>query len=418
MTLKYNPFKPNDVVHAAMFVGRVDELKDIERCLFQAKNGSPLHFLVQGERGIGKTSLLSFAAGIANGRYKGVLGNKFTFLVVSTDLGGCESQLDIVSKIGRALRSAIAEKKAIVERAKGFWEWITNWEVLGVQYHKAEANYDAEQIIEVLVDKISTFCLQMPDLDGILFLIDEADRPPVEANLGAFLKLLSERLGRKDCNSIIFGLAGLPPLIAKLRDSHESSPRLFKVLKLEPLEHGERKDAVEVGLEDANDRNAVKTEITPEALEFLAELSEGYPHFVQQFSFCAFEQDSDDLIDEEDVGDGAFKEGGALSQLGDKFFNEMYHARISSEEYRRVLDAMADHGDGWVARKDIIKESGISEANVGNALIALKAKGIIIQDDTRRGFYRLPTNSFAAWINAIRAARAKSDATRSGTFQG
>jgi hypothetical protein len=48
----------------------------------------------------------------------------------------------------------------------------------------------------------------------------------------------------------------------------------------------------------------------------------------------------------------------------------------------------------------------------------LKAKQIILQDETRRGFYRLPTNSFAAWINAIRSARAKSDASASDGFSG
>ena len=117
------------------------------------------------------------------------------------------------------------------------------------------------------------------------------------------------------------------------------------------------------------------------------------------------------LIDVEDVGEGAYKEGGALAQLGDKFFNEMYHARISSPDYRRVLDSMAEHGDEWVARRAIISESGVNEVNVTNALQALKGKDIILQDDKRRGFYRLPTNSFAAWINAIRAARQKSDGT-------
>jgi hypothetical protein len=63
----------------------------------------------------------------------------------------------------------------------------------------------------------------------------------------------------------------------------------------------------------------------------------------------------------------------------------MYHARISSEDYRRVLDAMAEHDDEWVARKTIIAESGVSEANVSNALLALKAKEVILQDKPEGG---------------------------------
>ena len=106
------------------------------------------------------------------------------------------------------------------------------------------------------------------------------------------------------------------------------------------------------------------------------------------------------------VTQGAYKENGALMQLGHKYFSEMYHARISSEDYRRVLGAMAAHGDKWIAKRDIVAESGVSESSVTNAVAALKAKNIIIFDDSRRGFYRLPTKSFAAWINAIRSVQA------------
>jgi hypothetical protein len=201
----------------------------------------------------------------------------------------------------------------------------------------------------------------------------------------------------------------LPTILGRLRDSHESAPRLFHTMLLEPLEIEERKRVVRLASNMANDRNEEKTTISDDGLKFLVDLSEGYSHFLQQFAYSAFESDEDGVIDVTDVGNGAYLEGGALAQLGDKFFNEMYHARISSEEYRRVLDAMAEHGDRWVTRKTIIAESGVSETSVNNALQALKGNQTIIQDETRRGFYRLPTNSFAAWINAIRSARAKSD---------
>jgi Cdc6-like AAA superfamily ATPase len=120
MTLKYNPFKPNNIVHPAMFVGRVDELRAVERCLFQAKNGNPQHFLIQGERGIGKSSLITYIEAIGEGRIQGVQGNRFNFLTVSIDVGGCGSQLEIIGKIGRGLRSAIAPKQILKEKAKGF----------------------------------------------------------------------------------------------------------------------------------------------------------------------------------------------------------------------------------------------------------------------------------------------------------
>lgn len=416
---KFNPFKPGSIVHPAMFVGREDEVTTIERCLFQSKHGNPQHFLVQGERGIGKSSLLLYVEALSSGANVGPF--KLDFLTVSIDIGGCNTQLDIVRKMGRGLRSTISERQGLFEGAKNFWEWLTNWEVLGVKYNKPSNQdlLDPEEVAEELVAALSTFCLQMGDtLDGVLFLIDEADRPASEAGLGALLKFLTERLTRKACNRVAFGLAGLPTVMTRLRESHDSSPRLFHTMLLEPLEMEERKRVVRIGLNEANKRNGTPTSITPDALTFLADLSEGYPNFVQQFAYCAFDHDTDDQIDEDDVDRGAFEAGGAIAQLGDKYFNEMYHASISSEDYRRVLDAMADYGDDWVTRKQIIADSGVAETNVTNALQTLKSKNIIITDESRRGFYRLPTNSFAAWINAVRSARAKQDVLLSATTGG
>ena len=166
---------------------------------------------------------------------------------------------------------------------------------------------------------------------------------------------------------------------------------------------------VERGLQEAIEKNGFEVQITPDALDLIAELSEGYPHFIQQFSYCAFAQDDDNVIDSVDVVTGAYDENGALMQLGSKYFSEMYNARISSDDYREVLGTIAKYSDNWAARKDIIAESGVSESNVTNALNALKTRNIIIQDDSRRGFYRLPTKAFAAWINASRSVDIQTD---------
>lgn len=394
------------MVGPGMFVGRSEELTAVSRCLFQAKNGNPQHFLVMGERGIGKSSLLMYVDLLASGKVPGPDRAALQFLTASVDLGNCHSRFDVIRKLARGLKQAAADHLTAREAAKSLWEWLTNWEVMGVKYAKPSVELDMEEVLDDLVARLDAFCKEtLGHLDGILILIDEADRPSGDAGLGATLKLMTERLSKRGCHRVLIGMAGLPSVMARLRESHESSPRLFHTLPLKPLELEERKHVIELGLLSAAEKNHVVTRITPDALVFIAHLSEGYPHFVQQFAYDAFEEDEDDDITMEDVAEGAYKEGGALSQLGDKYFAEMYHARIGSEEYRRVLDAMAPSGDEWVARKEIIRLSGVTEANVTNALATLKGKHIIIQDETRRGYYRLPTRSFGAWINAIKATQ-------------
>lgn len=203
--------------------------------------------------------------------------------------------------------------------------------------------------------------------------------------------------------------AGLPTLIGKLRTSHESAPRIFSILELRPLTLPERKMAVQIGMDIANEKNSQKTGLEGEAADLLADLSEGYPHFIQQFGYCAFEADKDYIIDENDVLRGAYGENGAIAQLGAKYFEEAYVSKINSDDYRTLLNVMADHGDSWVSRKQLISESRLRDTTVNNALAALKRKEIILADESRQGFYRLPTRSFAAWINAIKSAPSRTN---------
>lgn len=402
--MRYNPFQPNRIVNPAMFVGRVDEISKIEHSLFQAKSGNPQNFLIEGERGIGKSSLLHYVSILSDGRITGLRGDEYNFLLVAVDMGGVTTQLDIIRVIGRELKSVVSKRDALREQAKKAWEFLSNWEVLGVRYHKASAGTDPEDAKEELVEQFSEIA-RSEFVDGIVILIDEADAPPVEAGLGEFLKTVTERLSRAGVDNVIVGLAGLPSLVAKLRASHESSPRLFTILKLDPLEIAERKRAIQIGIDLANEKNADETRLENDALELLADLSEGYPHFVQQFSYCAFEADKDFIIDQHDVANGAYGENGAIHQLGSKYFAEAYVSKINSDDYRKLLHVMADHGDKWVTRRQLLHESGLRESTVNNALAALKQKQIILSDESRQGYYRLPTRSFAAWINALKSAQ-------------
>lgn len=107
----------------------------------------------------------------------------------------------------------------------------------------------------------------------------------------------------------------------------------------------------------------------------------------------------------DDVNEGAFRQNGALEQLGLKFFSKQYHDQIRTDNYRVMLDVMAEHGDAWLTRKEIIDASGIPDHAVDNGLRALKDKNIIAaRGADGKGPYRIPTKSFAAWIKAQKRA--------------
>jgi len=379
----------------------------IDQYLFQTKLGNPQHFLIEGERGIGKSSLMFVVSNVARGKLATLKDDhKFNFLTVAVDMAGVATQVDIVRAIARELKAEIAASAPLKENAGKVWDFLSKWEILGVRYHRDQAP-DADDAREDLVRVVSEVSKASSAIDGVVILIDESDAPPVEAGFGEFLKSFTERLSKKDCNNVLICLAGLPTTIPKMRSSHESSPRILSVLNLKPLEPSERKSAINRGLNSASEKNIKPVLIDSDALDFLSEMSEGYPHFVQQFAYCAFDADDDDRITVEDVLKGAYEENGAIDQLGSKYFNEVYYSKIGSDEYRKVLNAMADHSDGWVTRRELIKESGVKESTLNNAITALKARNIISVDEGRQGYYRLPTKSFAAWINAVNSIEEK-----------
>ena len=79
----------------------------------------------------------------------------------------------------------------------------------------------------------------------------------------------------------------------------------------------------------ANEKNPSRHSITDEARATLIALSEGYPHFIQQFGYSTFKSDSDNSIDNEDVGNGMMGPSGGLELIGERYYrNDFYNKML------------------------------------------------------------------------------------------
>lgn len=392
---KYNPFRPGSIVNTGMFAGRIDEIEKLEQALFQAKNGNPSHFLIIGERGIGKSSLLYYMQKIAEGAIPVDEHTSFKFLIVNVEIDPSDNYQGLIDKIGMELRKSFLKVRPIEDKAKKVWGFLTRWELAGIKY-----NRDVTEPQELLDELIQAILEINNDLksDGILILIDEADKATSAANLGEFVKIFTEKLTKMGSNNVLLGLAGIPTVLEDLKQSHESSLRVFQIFDLKPLTKSEITLVIERGIEEANKVNTEKVQVNDNAKLWISIFSEGYPHFIQQFGYSAFETDTDNLIDEKDVQVGAFKENGAFQQLGHKYFQGMYFKSINSDEYRKILNAMSKAGDNWISRKELMNQTGLKETTVSNAIKALIERDIIIPKPGKKGIYKLPTIAFAVWI--------------------
>jgi AAA ATPase-like protein len=403
---KINPFRPNSPVNPGMFVGRLSESGKLENHLLQTQAGRPVNFLLTGERGIGKTSLLLYLKYIATGAIP-VNGRTFSFLVIETDIHQRVDQLALVKKIELGLRRELSKTEQTRQFMSDAWKFLQRLEFGGFAL-KAGEKIDEDLVVEEFayslaetVKRITS--LQPEDLsakvyDGLLVLIDEADNSGAEMGLGSFLKLLLERLQKNGCDRVLIGLAGLPEVRKVLVESHPSSLRLFEELPVGRLTDDDVGSVIDICLERANKENDAKTGITPGAKRRLVDLAEGFPHFIQQFGYCAFEADSDDLIDESDVSNGAFGQRGGLEIIGDCYYRTDFYKKILKESYRQVLRIMADKQDAWITKAEIKKRFSGKDSTLDNAVQALRDRHIILSREGHRGVYRLQHRGFAMWI--------------------
>lgn len=194
-------------------------------------------------------------------------------------------------------------------------------------------------------------------------------------------------------------LAGLPSVRDVLRESHPSSFRLFDDLELERLVSNDVQTVIDMALIAANQQNNEATKIDDEARAMLVGLSEGYPHFIQQFGYSAFAFDSDGRITIDDVLSGATGPRGALETIGNRYYRDDFYNKIREESYRQVLRIMASRLDSWITKKEIKLSFTGSQTTLNNAIKALRDRKIIISKEGSHGIYRLQHKAFALWIN-------------------
>ncbi len=398
---------PNYPVSPGMFIGRIEEVIRLDKHLIQAKASNPTNFLITGERGIGKTSLFLYITLVAKGDFP-INGDAITFLVIHLDVDKNTTQLGFIRRVELAMRKELAKTEPAREFLKKAWSFLSRIEAGGIKLNPDECENKDETLIDEftysLSDTVKRITGKEPEspfashYDGLLILIDEVDNSSKELGIGAFLKLIIERLQRLECRNVIIGIAGLPNIRTVLSESHPSSLRLFDEIELQPLTQAEINQVIDRCLEKANEGNEEKITITDEARESLILLSEGYPHFIQQFGFSAFAYDTDNKIEDMDVWRGALGEDGALNLIGDRYYRNDFYNKIQAESYRQVLTIMAEKFNDWITRSEIRKRFKGKEGVLDNALKALRDRKIIIPQEGKPGVYRLQHKGFALWI--------------------
>lgn len=404
--MKINPFRPNSPTQPGMFVGRFEEILRIESALIQTQANKSHSFLLLGERGIGKTSLFNLVKFFSEGKIE-VRNQNLNFLIAEVDISKETTMLTLIKKIQIALERKLAQTERTKKTFSEIWSFVKTIEAAGIKVNDKNGMDDEmlfEQFTYSIADTLNRITKANDRIsfdasyDGIVILIDEADNASPELNLGSFIKLLLERLQKEGSEKLAFGIAGLPKTKDILKKSHPSSLRIFEELNLGRLSHTEIKEVIQKTLNETITLNNIRTGITDEAERALIDFSEGFPHFIHQYGFCAFELSDGKMITEDNVMKGAFGPNGAVEAIGNRYYKDDYYNKIKEEKYRQVLNIMAESLDSWVTKQQIKAKYKGTDATLKNAIAALIKRNIIICKEGTRGTYRLLDKGFGWWI--------------------
>ncbi|SNZ01619.1 AAA family ATPase [Flagellimonas pacifica] len=401
MSNRYNPFKPNYPIYSGLFAGRFKEMERIDDALFQTAHNNPTNLLFVGERGIGKTSLLLLTKYFANGTI--VLDKKkHNFLTIQLNINSNTTIADFIIKFKKQLQRELHKMNSTQKVIDKAWGFVKRLEISGFKINDTPET-STEQLIDDFTYSFSETIEELTNgeevsKDGIVVIIDEADTACKELGLGAFLKSLTETLVSENTNRALFVLAGLPTVTDILRESHQSSLRLFEEHLLKPLKKKDVKFVIDRAIEEVNEKEQMEIKIVDGAIEKFHEVSEGYPHFLQQIGFCVIVNLKSNQITPGIVEDSMYQQGGALDLIGKRYYMDLYYNKIKVDSYRQILSIMAKEWDQWISKTEIRKDFKGSGTELNNGIKALRDRNIILTKRGVRGVYRLQWLSFAFWI--------------------
>ena len=160
--------------------------------------------------------------------------------------------------------------------------------------------------------------------------------------------------------------AGLPQLVALAGRSKSYAERLFQFPEIGPLQP---KDAA-IALQ----RPVIEQQVlfTDEALDEIIQQTQGYPYFLQEWGYQAWNLAATSPIDI-DVAKQATQE--SIRRLDANFFRVRFD-RLTPRE-KDYLRALADLGEGSKRSGEIAKQLGVKVQSVGPLRDVLIKKGMI-----------------------------------------
>lgn len=330
-----NPFAPGAGVPPPELAGRDSILENASLAIQRNKGGrSTRSFIYVGLRGVGKTVLLNEVQAIAERE------NALTdFIEVSKN----EPFSVVIIATMRATLLKLDRLKGVSEKVKRGLRVLKSFAgAVRVKYRDVELSLDLDS--ETGVADSGMLTRDLAELfvaageaaksreSSIVILIDEIQNLPKEEFEALIMAV--HRVDQKKLPVLIVG-AGLPLLVKLTGQAKSYAERLFEYPRIDALALEDVRYAIAKPIEGSGEK------INLDAVYLIMEKTLGYPYFVQEWGYQAWNTAAKSPITRADVERCSRI---AIQRLDQNFFYSRYE-RLSDPQ-RTYLRAMAELGPG------------------------------------------------------------------------
>lgn len=385
MKIASNPFTPKSGMEPRVFLGREKELDTFCAQLERAGNNYYNHFIVLGNWGIGKTTLLKEYKKIAQAQ--GIL----TSFVSVREYTGRElltPTVQLITQIPRGLPIKFERIKSFVKYLNGLG--ITFPVIGGGIQLASKPKYQGDPQVLLLDALLRLWNALKKEMETVVVLLDDVQNYKI---VPEFLTLLKNVLSDEEIvkgTGYLFVLSSTYKGWSQFMQKHHPIGRYFiPIVRLKNLSKEKVFEIVDKTL-DATD-----VVFEADVKEAVFEYTEGHPFQLQVLCDYLYESQVEGVVKVDSLESSLDK---TLEDLGEIILEFLYNS--ASDKEKQILRIMAENYETTshdkllklTKKRDIVSNRGPFSA----LLTRMVNKGIIAK--LTRGNYKLPNRIFAEYV--------------------
>ena len=358
-----SPFYPGHPVPVELFVGRQPEIdRIITRGVGQVERGKPISIFVQGEYGIGKSSIARYVQFIA--------AEKHGLLPIYASLSPSQTLPDLAVSVVEGTMHSGQIHPSRGERIKTWLaKYIGKQELFGFRVNLEALRSDASKIASVhgLLDFLGE-AFAKAEANGVFLVLDEINGLADQPWFARFIKSLvdTNALAVKPLPLLLM-ICGTGERRGRMIEHHEPVARIFDVIEIDALSEDEMKEFFERAFE------SVSMKVNGDAMEFLTYYSAGFPKVMHLIGDWAYWTDQDLVVDADDAVRAVID---AAEDFGRRHVDQQVLAALRSSDYRSILGKITD--SARFSKKDVeVKLDESERKKFNNFLQKMKALKVL-----------------------------------------